>query len=736
MSRSLLITVRFHDGRYHGVGDWPPGPARLFQALVAGAARGGAITEGDRAALAWLEALSPPIIAAPVGRRGAGFKTYVPNNDLDAVGGDPARIGEIRAPKSVKPRLFDDGEPFVYVWTCDEDGPAERHAEVLSDIACRLYQLGRGQDMAWASTEFVDAGEVVPRLAQQAGRVYRPGGALGTSLLCPAPGSLDSLERRFAASRRRFRDVQVGRAAQRVFTQPPKALFRSVTYDSPPVRLLFDLRDGGSTKSVPAFMPWPLIRMVGLVERVRDSAAQRLIAASAARKAEIERILVGREATSADLAQRIRIVPLPSIGHAHVDHAIRRVLVEIPPDCPIAVADLAWTFSGLDLGIDYVTGEILREGLPVLTSAADHAMLDQYGLSKPATRWHTIAPAALPQAASRRRMDPARLKDRAEHKGARERAIEEARAHAAVQAALRHAGLTVPVAGMRVQREPFTGKSARAEGFATGTRFAKERLWHVDLTFASAVPGPLVIGDGRYLGLGLMAPSRESPRAIYSFDVARSTDIAVADRAELLRAIRRALMALARNDDGSVPVLFSGHEIDGGSARSGEHRHIFLAAVDLDGDSRIDCVIVAAPWTCDRTAVAGSRDSALFADVVSSLTTVRAGRLGVVTLRDQGSPEANPLLGPATLWESHTDYRPTRYASRSKDAATELLADISMECRRRSLPIPAPEILNLSVGPNGAATARLRLRFAVAVSGPLLLGRDSHRGGGVFLPAG
>jgi CRISPR-associated protein Csb1 len=38
----LLIAVHFHDGRYHGAGDWPPAPARLFQALVAGAAyRGG-----------------------------------------------------------------------------------------------------------------------------------------------------------------------------------------------------------------------------------------------------------------------------------------------------------------------------------------------------------------------------------------------------------------------------------------------------------------------------------------------------------------------------------------------------------------------------------------------------------------------------------------------------------------------------------------------------------------------
>jgi hypothetical protein len=34
MPGALLVTVRFHDGRYHGSGDWPPSPARLFQAAV------------------------------------------------------------------------------------------------------------------------------------------------------------------------------------------------------------------------------------------------------------------------------------------------------------------------------------------------------------------------------------------------------------------------------------------------------------------------------------------------------------------------------------------------------------------------------------------------------------------------------------------------------------------------------------------------------------------------------
>ena len=62
--------------------------------------------------------------------------------------------------------------------------------------------------------------------------------------------------------------------------------------------------------------------------------------------------------------------------------------------------------------------------------------------------------------------------------------------------------------GIRVQREPFEANGHRVEAFAVGTRFPKERLWHIEITFRDAVTGPLVIGDGRFLGLGVMAPTQ------------------------------------------------------------------------------------------------------------------------------------------------------------------------------------------------------------------------------------
>src|SRR5437016_1130129 len=96
MARGLVISVRLHDGRYHGAGEWPPAPARLFQALVAGAGLSGPLEGHDREALEWLEQLDAPVIGAPRQREGHGVTLYVPNNDLDKVGGDPRRIAEIR----------------------------------------------------------------------------------------------------------------------------------------------------------------------------------------------------------------------------------------------------------------------------------------------------------------------------------------------------------------------------------------------------------------------------------------------------------------------------------------------------------------------------------------------------------------------------------------------------------------------------------------------------------------
>ena len=739
MLRALLLSVRFYDGRYHGVPDWPPSPARLFQALLAGAAQSRTLTDDDKHAFAWLETLTAPVIAAPVMRHGQDFTNYVPNNDLDAVGGDQMRVDKIRAPKPIRPILFDAETPLLYTWTFEEAPEAHRNAQRIRAIAQRLYQLGRGVDMAWAVGEIPTPEVLDMQLASHPGPIHCPStSGSGTSLSCPQRGSLESLLRRHEAAGTRFKTLyapaptkkEPGRTKPvgQSFSQPPKPRFAQVAYDSPPQRPLFDLREPAS---VAPFVSWPQTRTAALVAKLRDAAAARLKKALPENAALIERVLVGRGATEVDKATRVRILPLPSIGHAHADHAIRRVLVEIPPNCPIPADDVAWSFSGLDLGINYQTGEVLHESQPLLMPADDRAMLHHYGIEEPteARLWRTVTPSALP-----RRYFAVSRTHRAK-RGAIERLREEDWTTHAVVHALRHAGINARVESICVQQEPFAAKGARAEAFAPATRFAKERLWHVEMAFAEAMRGPLILGDGRYLGLGLMAPVKDSWRDVMAFSLPADAHVPVAGRADLLRAVRRALMALSRNSRGDVPRLFSGHDPDGAPASSGGHEHVFLAADDADGDGRIDRLIVAAPWICDRLGrVPGQSDRALFDRVVSSLAEVRAGKLGVISLGLHSTlAAADPVFGTALTWESRTPYRPTRHAGRGKDPAVAVAHDVINECEHRGLPKPEVDLLEFSAGPNGGnLAARVHLRFAVAVKGPIMLGRDSHIGGGLF----
>ena len=719
MPTALIISVRFHDGRYHGRGDWPPSPARLFQALVAGAAQGETLAEEDLRALAWLETLAPPTIAAPPVRPGQGFRIFVPNNDLDAVGGDPRRVGEIRAPKPIRPVLFDSAMPLLYAWTFENAAEARAHAQRICAVAERLYQLGRGVDMAWGWAEVVAAKEAQDRLDAHGGAVHRPSEAGdGTTLAVPLGGSLDSLVQRHRRTRARFQG--------RLFAQPPKPRFRQVAYDSPPRQLLFDMVGERSS--------WRLDRIVPLTELVRDRAAARLKGALKGQDGEIDRVLVGRGATEADKAQRVRIVPLPSIGHAHADRAIRRVLVEIPANCPLRADDVEWAFSGLPLRTSE-DGVILCE----LAPAADRGMLFHYGLDgAPAVHlWRTVTPAALPQHAARRRIDPARR--RAEAKGGDERVREETAAAGAAAAAvaqtLRHTGVAARPEAIRVQREPFEAKGARAEAFAPDTphdtRFPKERLWHVEVALDTPQRGPLVIGDGRYLGLGLMRPVQRAD-GVLSFTIEEGLDTD-AEPMALTRALRRAVLARAqavRGEGRPLPPYLTGHEADGTPSRQGgAHRHIAFAY-----DEARRRLLILAPHALERRSPWHGEPEGwgLLEKAMSEFTELRAGAAGKLRLaRTSAGVEASALFAPTQHWESATLYRVVRHR-RLADAAAALAADIAEECRRLRLPRVDVTVREARGMAGVGLVGRVRLRCATAVAGPILIGRDRHFGGGLF----
>jgi CRISPR-associated protein Csb2 len=709
MDRHFLIAVHVHaDGmgtaRYHGIHqdapEWPPAPARVYQAMVAGVARGSTLPDAFVPALRWLECLQPPLILAPHRVAGQRVSQYVPNNDADALT-DPSDVSDIRVAKRVEPSLFDASRPLIYAWPLPEgDVP---HA-ALEEIAHGLYQLGRGVDMAWADARVLSDDELQSLVRAHDGVVHRPAvdASIRPLLACPMPGSLDSLVVRHRSPR--LRATGAGRDRRVLFSNAPKPGFRSISY-APTVRsVLYELRERGTTH----MWPCALHRASSLVEQVRDAAAARLRAEIPEASESIERCLVGRApdgSGSVPIARRVRILPLPSIGSSHVDRAIRRLLVEVPGDCPLRADDLEWAFSGLER-LDADTGEV---GPWVLVRAEQTDMRSYY--VDPSRHWQSITPVAVPADAARRRLDPARLAG--DDKGAAERDAEEVRAALAVRQALRQARVAAEAVQVRVQREPFAARGQRAERFAQGTRFGKERLWHVSITFDRAVPGPLAIGDGRFVGLGVLASTApasgfatdpgawtgERTDGVVALQVIEPDDRAPGEPLLLARALRRAVMARVRDTAGptsarALDPFFSGHA-DG---RDGPDDHP-MRHLAYHWDPPRKRWLLLAPHRLQRrpTFPRERQHLARLDRAVEGLVALTAGQAGRFRLRRGTLSPDDPMIATTAVWESVTPYVVNRHR-RTGSATDALTADVIAECIRCHLPAPRVIVLEWAGG--------------------------------------
>lgn len=474
----FVITVTLHEGRYHGTGDWPPSPARLFQAVIAGTGLAGPLHDSDKAALRWLEGLGPPIIAAPRGEEGQRVQYFVPRNDRDLAGLDSAAIADLRMAKVTQPRLFHAHVPFVYAWRIRDDDARSSHARRVRELAENLYQLGQGFDMAWARGEILDEAAFEARLWEHGGEVHRPTHRArgGVTLLTPARGSLDSLEAQHLARSGQFRDD--GRRV--VLARAPRPTFDAVAYGAPAAHLLFELRPINATRG---FAPWRLTEVASLIREIRSRAVHQLRDALSDRSIEIDKAF-GAEPAGED--PPIRILPVPSV---YPDLVIRRVLVEVAADCGLSAGDVEWAFTGIEL-----------RGRAVLVATVDDAMLRRQdgivaGYHKD---WRTLTPVALAASHSR-----------TERMGGTARAAMELEVATEACRALREAGVRSRVERLRVQNEPFDAKGHRAQAFAEDAGIPADRLWHVRVLFREPVAGPLTFGSGRALGLGVMAPVRQ-----------------------------------------------------------------------------------------------------------------------------------------------------------------------------------------------------------------------------------
>lgn len=537
MRHHLHISVTFLQPTCHArlgkedaaLNEWPPSPLRLFQAMVAGAAarwagdnssiRGGGETGGALAAAApvaalkWLESLcasSPPTILAPRAVTGQAVPRYVPNNSADLVAakwarGDALATFEDRTKKVFRPTHLLGGSTVHYLWELkagDQQREAAQHEPTIAAAARCIVALGWGIDAAVGDARVIDDAQA----ATLDGERWEPcpRGGDTPSLRLPVSGTLDALKSRHTAFLDRLKDG--------VFRPvPPLRAFSSTTYrrasDLPPRPFAaFVLRPIDKDSGYAAFPAARAVHVAAMLRHAACDASRGDLDPSGWRTNHWSlRYVAGHGPEDApkrrskdDDHPRFSYLPLPSIGHAHADGMIRRVLIAEPFGGDGRSARwAAQRLAGAAL-IDEDKREPVARLEPVALDepafASVFRLYSARAASEAMTIWTSITPVILPgyddnKPAKREKL----LLDCLHHAGIDLAAVDSIESRPSAWQPSGGGALTAPIRGYKrpnyLQHLPAV---------------------HVRLTLTQRISGPLSLGAGRHCGLGVFALVREA----------------------------------------------------------------------------------------------------------------------------------------------------------------------------------------------------------------------------------
>jgi CRISPR-associated protein Csb2 len=446
----LAIELEFLIGRYFAtdfrdetIPEWPPHPDRLFEAMTA--AHHDTFGDNDeRAALQWFENLGAPAICAGEMGRPDPVVNFVPTN-YDA--------SKLRSPhpdqRGKQPRSFPAQAPSTpvvhFIWPNAE--PDARIREQLSAILGRVPSLGRACCFIRAClADAVDTPNWVPD-----DRGHR-------SLRVFGEGRLEELEKLFQMGQRPSIGGQERYSEGRESKPEPGSVFGE---------MIVLRRTGGR--------PLPIEAALTLT--------------TATRKALMFRAEAGGDHALCELLSghgnhpHCAVAALPFAGHEHADGRLMGIAVVLPRNIsPVDRRKLVRLCAGLEV-INLKANETLWT---VELSGFDlpRVALNPATWMKASTMWASVTPVLLDQFPKRRR------------------AVEQI-----VAVACERIGLPAPV---QIEHGPYSevpGVSP-VPGFRIRRTKDERPRWgvHVKLRFAAPVRGPILIGAGRFFGLGLMKP--------------------------------------------------------------------------------------------------------------------------------------------------------------------------------------------------------------------------------------
>ena len=546
--RTLSIEINFLTGRFVATAhhdrtspEWPPHPARLFSALVATWADAYQPDPIERRAIEWLESLPAPSIRASDATPRTAATHFVPVNDarivsrasydkracrvddlvdqieeaqaagvsesrrrslhtqlrrqrdisgiVSSVGNTPIRAavdimppGWISAADNVRTgqaRVFPSVTPteprVTYVWKGD---PTDDTIAAIDGLCARLTRLGHSSSLV--SCRVVSDPPLPTHVPGEGADVLRS----------VRSGQLAALEREYEKHegvRPRTLPFTPVRYRQVEPTTAKDAVARSDTCGE--WLVLAFLR--GSKR-------FPSTRAVEVARALRGAVFRH------AADPIPEGLSGHRREGQPSTRPHVAFLPLPWVGHEQSDGRLMGAAIALPEHLDTeSRRALLRAIGRWESSVSPLTLTLGRRGIVEMERivGASPLVTLRPGLWRgKSRRWVSATPVALPT-----------------HPGALGRGTVAARAKAwaraekAVVDSCRHIGLPDPI-DVRVALAPLIQGARPAPSFPAfrqrghGGRPVGRRLVHAAVTFDRPVAGPVVLGAGRYLGLGLMRP--------------------------------------------------------------------------------------------------------------------------------------------------------------------------------------------------------------------------------------
>ena len=536
-----LLTGRFvatcHNDRRRS--EWPPHPARLFSALVAAWADADEPDYKERAALEWLESQKPPAIASSAAVPRKVVSHFVPVNDASIFGtwyerkaSNVAKLtierktvladsgGEVTKRVAQIERLLDKAREVetqvgntgntnatsAVAMLPEQRGKQERFFPSVTPEDSRLSYI-------WDVPAPNDVASVLDQLLQRVTRLGHSSSLVSCRVTTAHPGV--SFEP--GAGTASMRVVRRGQLVEleRRYARHGDTMPRSLPYTDVQYRAVTEATQETEELRQPNTVGQWIVFEFG--HGFRNMPATRAVKVATAMRKSIFRYtddpipeeLSGHQMDGRPTAApHVAFLPLPYVGYEHADGRLLGMAISVPDTLSDmarqalyrAIGNWEQVMASQSKLLELTLGSLGVVQLSRVLGPADMFTLRPEVWSKAACQWVSVTPIALPRHPGRLTQGTAAARTKAW-----------SRAEASVISASEHVGLPEP-SSVEVSLAPFLAGTLPVRSFPAfshggrNDKSVQRQLVHASLTFEKPVVGPLMVGAGRFLGMGLMRP--------------------------------------------------------------------------------------------------------------------------------------------------------------------------------------------------------------------------------------